>query len=151
MTVRKLLHHNFTRNLTCCQTFHIRCTVVGNEIVDHSDVVRAAPFGDAPTISSFLTQRLVQWIGQRQLQDEMRNIWVLGFGVPYIRLVHHNLRWQPHNTYIEMAFKFIQNCWLSVVTIRSSKHRKVYLTSSVSGLNYHFACDKITAATECVL
>ena len=27
----------------------------------------------------------LQWIGQRQLQDETRNILVLGFGVTYIR------------------------------------------------------------------
>ena len=27
----------------------------------------------------------LHWIGQRQLQDEMRNIWVLGFGAAYIR------------------------------------------------------------------
>ena len=26
-----------------------------------------------------------QWIEQRQLQDETRNIYVLGFGAPYIR------------------------------------------------------------------
>ena len=25
-----------------------------------------------------------QWIGQRQLQDETRNIYVLGLGAPYI-------------------------------------------------------------------
>ena len=36
------------------QTSNIRHTVVGNEIVDHSDVVGAAPVGAAPTTSSFL-------------------------------------------------------------------------------------------------
>ena len=36
-----------------CQTFNIRRTLVGNEIVDHSDVVGAAPIGAAPTASSF--------------------------------------------------------------------------------------------------
>ena len=34
---------------------NIRCTLVGNEIVDHSDVVGAVPVGTAPTTSSFLT------------------------------------------------------------------------------------------------
>ena len=43
------------------QTFNIRRTLVGNKIVDHSDVVKnedvvgAAPVGAAPTTSSFLT------------------------------------------------------------------------------------------------
>ena len=38
-----------------CQTSNIRCTLVGNEIVDPSDVVGAAPVGAAPTTSSFST------------------------------------------------------------------------------------------------
>ena len=35
------------------QTSNIRCTLVGNKIVDHSDVVGASPVGAAPTTSSF--------------------------------------------------------------------------------------------------
>ena len=34
---------------------NIRRTVVGNKIVDHSDVVGASPVGAAPTTSSFST------------------------------------------------------------------------------------------------
>ena len=34
---------------------NIRCTFVGNEIVDHSDVVGASPVGAAPTTSLFST------------------------------------------------------------------------------------------------
>ena len=34
---------------------NIRRTLVGNEIVDHSDVVGASPVGAAPTTSSFST------------------------------------------------------------------------------------------------
>ena len=34
---------------------NIRRTLVGNKIVDHSDVVGASPVGAAPTTSSFLT------------------------------------------------------------------------------------------------
>ena len=37
------------------QTSNIRHTLVGNEIVDHSDVVGAAPTGDAPTTSEWST------------------------------------------------------------------------------------------------
>ena len=37
------------------QTSNIRRTLVGNEILDHSDVVGASPVGAAPTTSSFST------------------------------------------------------------------------------------------------
>ena len=37
------------------QVSNIRRTLVGNEIVDHSDVVGASPVGTAPTTSSFST------------------------------------------------------------------------------------------------
>ena len=36
-----------------CETYNISHTLVGNEIVDHSDVVGASPVGAAPTTSSF--------------------------------------------------------------------------------------------------
>ena len=38
-----------------CQTFNVSRTLVGNKIVDHSDVVGAPPVGPAPTTSSFST------------------------------------------------------------------------------------------------
>ena len=37
------------------QVSNIKYTLVGNKIVDHSDVVGAAPVGAAPTTSSFST------------------------------------------------------------------------------------------------
>ena len=37
------------------QTSNIRGTLVGNEFVDHSDVVEAMSVGTAPTASSFST------------------------------------------------------------------------------------------------
>ena len=37
------------------QSSNIRDTLIGNSIVDHSDVVGALPVGAAPTTSSFLT------------------------------------------------------------------------------------------------
>ena len=37
------------------QVSYIRRTLVGNKIVDHSDVVGASPVGAAPTTSSFST------------------------------------------------------------------------------------------------
>ena len=38
-----------------CKTSNIRCTLIGNKIVNHSDVVGASPVGAAPTASSFST------------------------------------------------------------------------------------------------
>ena len=40
------------------QVSNIRRTWVGNEIVDHSDVVGASPVGAAPTASSFSKEHL---------------------------------------------------------------------------------------------
>ena len=40
-------------NDTYRQTFNISITLVGNKIVDHSDVIGASPVGAAPTTSSF--------------------------------------------------------------------------------------------------
>ena len=37
------------------QVSNIKHTLVGNKIVDHSDVVGASPVGAAPTTSSFST------------------------------------------------------------------------------------------------
>ena len=37
------------------QVSNISCTLVGNKIVDHSEVVGASPVGAAPTTSSFWT------------------------------------------------------------------------------------------------
>ena len=56
------------------ETSNISRTWVDNKIVDHSDVVGASPVGAAPTISSFSTNTCLQWIGQRQLQDETKII-----------------------------------------------------------------------------
>ena len=40
---------------TFCQTSKISLTLVGNQIVDHSDVVGASPVAAAPNTSSFST------------------------------------------------------------------------------------------------
>ena len=55
------------------KTSNIRGTLVGNKIVDHSDVVGASPVGAAPTTSSFSTWLLwLQGIWQRKPQDSTR-------------------------------------------------------------------------------
>ena len=43
------------RKKTYRQVSNIKRTLVGNNIVDHSDVVGASPVGAAPTTSSFST------------------------------------------------------------------------------------------------
>ena len=47
------LCHSCTKPSIYRQVSNIRCTLEGNKIVDHSDVVGAAPVGAAPTTSSF--------------------------------------------------------------------------------------------------
>ena len=47
--------HLFTILMTYRKVSNIRCTLVGNKIVEHSDVVGAPPVGAAPTPSSFST------------------------------------------------------------------------------------------------
>ena len=42
-------------NLNCHQNSNDNNALVGNEIVDHSDVAGASPVGAAPTSSSFST------------------------------------------------------------------------------------------------
>ena len=50
-----LLFEGYQLSDNCPQTSNIRQTLVGNKIVDHSDVVGAPPVGAAPTSSSFST------------------------------------------------------------------------------------------------
>ena len=81
-----------------CQISNIRCTLVGNEIVEHSDVVGASPVGAAPTTSSFWTQHLasMDWVKTTARRDEKR----LNFGiwcVLYLIFEGISLRTNPSN------------------------------------------------------
>ena len=55
-----------------CQTSNISYTLLGNKIVDHSDVVGALPVGTAPTTSSFSTFHLTSmyWAKSTSKWDE---------------------------------------------------------------------------------
>ena len=56
------------------QVSNISRTWVGNEIVDHADVVGASTVGAVPTTSSFSTEYLASNIVWSQLQAESRSI-----------------------------------------------------------------------------
>ena len=59
------------------QVSNIGRALVGNWIVDHSDVVGASPVGAAPSLQLHLPSPLdtwLQYIAQRQLQAETGNI-----------------------------------------------------------------------------
>ena len=66
-----------------CQTSNMICSLVGNKIVDRSDVVRASPVGAAATTSSFSTEHLasMDWAKTTARRDEKH----LRFSVTYIR------------------------------------------------------------------
>ena len=53
--------------------------LICNKTVEHSDVAGASPIGAASTTSYSPLNTRVQWFGPKQLQDETRNIYVLGF------------------------------------------------------------------------
>ena len=57
-----------------CKTSNIRHTLVGNKIVDHSDVVGASPVGDAPTTSSFSTQHLASRDSAKTVVRQYENL-----------------------------------------------------------------------------
>ena len=55
LTSQSFNHFSVLKINTYRKTSNISRTLVGNEIVDHSDVVGASPVGAAPTTSSFST------------------------------------------------------------------------------------------------
>ena len=68
------------------QTSNIKRTLVGNNIIDDSDLVGAHHL--LSLLKLHLHSRLniwLQWIGERHLGDETRNILVLGFDAPNIK------------------------------------------------------------------
>ena len=60
------------------QTSNLSGSLVGNKIVDHPDVVGASPVGAAPATSFSTFIPGFNGFGQRQLQDETRNIYKFG-------------------------------------------------------------------------
>ena len=69
----------------CIQTSNKSRTLLGDKNVDHSDVVEQRLSAVLQLHLHFRLNTWLQWIGLRQLQDETRNIWVLGFDASYSR------------------------------------------------------------------
>ena len=78
-TLLWLHYSSWLINVMYSKTSNISRTLVGSKIVDHSDVVGAAPVGAAPTTSSFSTQHLVSmdWAKATEKRDEKP----LNFGI----------------------------------------------------------------------
>ena len=66
------------------QTSNIYRILVGNKIVDHSDVVGASPVGAVPTISSFSTYHIAAMDSAKTTASRDGNISVLWFAAFYI-------------------------------------------------------------------
>ena len=110
----------YFRNATAyCQISTTRCTLVGNKIFDHSDVVGTSPVCAVPTVnaapvtSSFSTYNTwLQWIGQRQLvrRDETHfgfGIWCtlyLRFDGIFFNAPHLSMTQKSHLTVYESTF-----------------------------------------------
>ena len=74
-----------------CQVSDINCPLISNRIVVHSDAIGAS----STLLQVHLYYRINtwhQWIGQRQLQDETRNIsvWEFGIGTGMIFMINHS-------------------------------------------------------------
>ena len=60
------------------KTSNISCTLVGNKIVDHSDVVGASSVGAAPTTSSFSTWYLASRDSAKKVARQYENLLSVG-------------------------------------------------------------------------
>ena len=75
----------FHQNFTYRQTSNIRRILVGNKILDHSDVAGASPVGAAPTTSSFSTKHLASIDCTKATARWDEKHLSFGFGASYIR------------------------------------------------------------------
>ena len=77
----------------CHKTSNIRRTLVGNTIVDHSDVLGALPVGAAPTTSSFSTWHLASRDSAKTTARQYDNLLKVGIWCDlYQRLDGNSLR-----------------------------------------------------------
>ena len=116
------------------KTSNIRHTLVGNKIVDHSDVVGASPVGAAPTTSSFSTWHLALRIRQRKPQDStiIFKCWDL------VRLILETWRYLFRQC-LRMARPNTHNNFVTVEDYRISKMNK--LSSPKQSYDCPSACE----------
>ena len=98
------------------QTSNISRSLVGNNIVDHSDVVGASPIGVAPTTSSFSTIRLasIDWTKTTTRRDEIHSN--LGIWCVYTRgFTAQHYKYHSINTTI-----VIQQCTMAAHSLSRS-------------------------------
>ena len=85
--VRRSANNDYVCGLYCRKTSNISRTLVGNKIVDHSDVVGASPVGAAPTTSSFSTWHLASRDSAKKVTRQYENLLSVGIWcVLYYRL-----------------------------------------------------------------
>ena len=65
-------------NIVYRTIYNIWRTLVGNKIVDHSDVVGASPVGAAPTTSSFSTWHLASMDSAKTAASQYENLLSVG-------------------------------------------------------------------------
>ena len=73
------IHSNVMKLYMYRKTSNIKRTLVGNKIVNHSDVVGASPVGAAPTTSSFSTSHLASRDLAKKAARQYENL--LSFGI----------------------------------------------------------------------
>ena len=67
------------------KTSNIRRTLIGNKIIDYSDIVGASPVGAAPTTSSFLTSHLASRDSAKTVARQYDNFLGVGICEAYLR------------------------------------------------------------------
>ena len=119
-------------NEICRQTSNISRILVGNEIVDHADVIEASSVSPAPT-SSFSTWHLPS-IDCTKLQDETMDIWDLARRIskvwPYLSTCN-----VPANQCTMAAYESLTHLYQT--TLIAFIHRIVLGQSSVGNCHYN--------------
>ena len=100
------------------QVSNISRTLVGNKIIDHSDVVGASPVGAAPTTSSFSTEHLASIYCTKTTAKWDEEHLSLRFGATYIR----DLTVVGITVWLQSNISFLGTVSLSDC---KAKHRKI--------------------------
>ena len=117
------------------QVSNIRRTLVGIEIVEHSDVIGASPVSAAPTTSSFSTQHLasMDWAKTTARRDEKQlsfGNWCVLYKIfygnwpmydPYMVIASTMINWYP-SIILPTYFKTISNRIREFAMYRMNHH-----------------------------